>query len=231
MDKRPSRNVLVIAIVSIVAVLAVAVIVLSNRPAAGIESGQTIPPDLPRGITEAGHPYLGDQNAPVTLRIYEDLGCPNCRNFWREVEPEILENYVIPGQVRFEIYTLAFVNPQSLPGAEGVYCAQDQRMFWEFREVLFSNQGVQAFDRRNMTDWAEALGLDRSAFGSCFDLGVHQRRVVDQSQEAFEVGINATPTIEVNGVRHVGVVPFEADDSGGPGMRQILEEALAQSGQ
>jgi len=181
-------------------------------------------PSISRGLTEDGLPYLGNVDAPVTLRIYEDLGCHNCQDFFQNTEPSILENFVATGLVRIEIYTLAFVNSQSLPGAEAATCAQDQDKFWEYRDILFTNQGVNAFTRTNLVTWAEELELNRAEFASCYDQAVHQQEILRKSQLAFEVGVTGTPTTEVNGERHVGVLPYETQDQ--PGMRQILETAL-----
>jgi protein-disulfide isomerase len=215
----------VIVVVAVVAIIIVVGLVLSSNSGTG--SGATVTgPDssIFRGITQDGLPFLGNESAPVTMRIYEDLGCHNCRDFFHNTESSILESFVQTDKVKIEIYTIAFVNQQSLPGAEAAYCALDQNKFWEYREGLFDNQ-TTAFTRQNLVTWAEELGLNRTEFSNCFDLAVHEQRLVQQSQFAFDVGVNATPTTEINGVRHVGVIPFEG--AGEPGMKQFLEEAFA----
>ncbi|GAB4579448.1 MAG: Rcas_1661 family thioredoxin-like (seleno)lipoprotein [Anaerolineales bacterium] len=225
------NNYLVIGGIALVAVIVVAVLVISSNPAADeVDASEYGPdPSIARGVTEMGLPFLGNADAPVTMRIYEDLGCHNCRDFFRDTEPSILENFVATGKVKLEIYTLAFVNQSSLPAAEAVACANDQQKFWEFRDILFVNQGVVPFSRTNLVQWAEDLGLDTQAFARCFDQQVHRQAIMTSSQQALDVGVTGTPTSEVNGERHVGVLPY--DGQGTPGMKQILEAALAETGQ
>jgi len=224
-QKNTSNNFLILGIVAVVAVAVVIGLALSSRsPTEAVQVNVGPDPSISRGLTEDGLPYLGNVDAPVTMRIYEDLGCHNCRDFFLDTEPSILENFVATGLVKIEIYTLAFVNSQSLPGAEAATCALDQDKFWEYRDVLFTNQGVVAFTRTNLVTWAKELGLNRAEFSNCFDQAVHQQEIIQQSQLAFEVGVTGTPTSEVNGVRHVGVLPYESQDE--IGMRQILETAL-----
>lgn len=226
-DSSISRYI-VLGIITFVALAVVLVLVLSNR--APVEQVENPGPDLsiPRGITEDGLPFLGDQDAPVTMLIYEDLGCPNCQRFFEDVEPEVLENFVVTGDVRLVVYTISFVNQLSLPGAEAATCALDQDKFWEFRDLLFTNQNASSFERANFVAWAEQLGMDRGQFANCFDTAFHAQDIISRSQTAFEFGITATPTIEISGERNVGVPPYDSDDPALPGIKQILEEALSE---
>jgi protein-disulfide isomerase len=223
--KNPASSYLVLGLIVLVAVVVVVVLVVSSTPRVETSAGAEYGPDpsIPRGVTEDGLPYLGNAEAPVTMRIYEDLGCHNCRDFFRDTEPAVLENYIATGQVKLEIYTLAFVNLQSLPAAEAVACAMDQDKYWEYREVLFLNQGVVAFSRSNLVQWASDLGLDTQAFGSCFDQQTYRQTIMDTSQRALDVGVTGTPTTEIAGERHVGVFAFD----GAPGIKQFLDAALA----
>jgi protein-disulfide isomerase len=226
----PLNSYLVLGLIAVVAIAVVVILVVSSTPRADATSSEFGPdPAIPRGVTADGLPYLGDANAPITMRVYEDLGCHNCRDFFRDTEPSVLENYVATGQVKLEVFTLAFVNLQSLPAAEAVYCAQDQNKYWEFREVLFENQGVVAFSRTNLVEWAGDLSLDTAAFSSCFDQELYRERIITISQQAMDVGVTGTPTTVINGERHVGVFAFDGSE-GSPGIKQFLDAALAETG-
>ncbi|HNB52286.1 MAG TPA: thioredoxin domain-containing protein [Anaerolineales bacterium] len=230
--KNPVSSYLVLGLIVVFAIAVVAVLVISGTPKADSRTGSEYGPDpsIPRGITTDGLPYLGNADAAVTMRIYEDLGCHNCRDFFRDTEPSILENYVATGKVKLEIYTLAFVNQSSLPAAEAAYCAQDQDKYWEYRDILFGNQGVVAFSRTNLVQWAEDLGMDTNAFASCFDQEIYRQQIMDTSQQALDVGVTGTPTSVINGERHVGVYAFDGAEGGSPGMKQFLDAALTEAG-
>lgn len=225
-EKKSVNSYWVLGLIVLIAVAVVAVLVLSSNAATDTTSEFGPDPNIPRGYTEDGLPYLGKADAPVTMRIYEDLGCHNCRDFFRDTEPAILDEYVASGKVKLEIYTLAFVNSSSLPAAEAATCAMDQDKFWEYRDVLFKKQGVEPFNRTNLVQWAEDLGLDVQTFSSCFDREVYRQPIMDRSQRALDVGVTGTPTSEIDGERHVGVFVFD----GNPGMKQFLDQALADAG-
>lgn len=231
MSKRKDKNAVnsywVLGAVALVAVVVVVVLVISANASNKSTSSEYGPdPSIPRGVTEDGLPYIGNADAPVTMRIYEDLGCHNCRDFFRDTEPTIIDEYVATGKVKMEIFTLAFVNTSSLPGAEAAICAMDQDKYWEYRDLLFQKQGVEAFSRTNMVQWAEDLGLNVQTFSSCFDRELYRQTIMEKSSRALDVGITGTPTSEINGERHVGVFAFD----GSPGMKQFLDQALAEAG-
>ncbi|MEW6716428.1 MAG: thioredoxin domain-containing protein [Chloroflexota bacterium] len=182
--------------------------------------------EFPRGMTDEGFPYLGSLEAPLTLTIYEDFGCTNCKQLFEGVEPALLGSYVASGEVLLVVYTMAFVNSQSLPAAEAVECAREQDKFWEYRYVLFTHQGTNAFTRDNLINWAELLGLDRKAFANCFDQARYRSKVLTQSQISYQFGIQVTPTIELAGLRYEGWLPFDSDNPDQPGLHQIIEQAL-----
>lgn len=220
---------LVIGITSLVALVVVAVVVISNRPSQTDPELLELVESLPKGVDEAsGLPYIGEADAAVTMLIYEDLGCPNCRTYNLNVEPLVLRDYVLEGDVRIMIYTLAFVNQQSLPAAEGVMCAMDQDEFWEYRDVVFNNQGVRAFNRESLIAFAEEVGLDMDAFVRCYDFGEHTEAILERTNLALDFGITGTPTTEINGERHVGVLPFEQQGEQ-VGVSELIETALAEN--
>jgi protein-disulfide isomerase len=222
-----TSRLLVIGITTIVALVIVAVIVISNRPSQTDPDLLDLIESLPRGVDEtSGLPYLGEADAPVTMLIYEDLGCPNCRTYTLNVEPLVLRDFVVDGQVRIMIYTLAFVNQSSLPAAEGAICALDQGLFWEYRDVVFNNQGVRAFNREALVDFAGEVGLDQDTFSRCYDFGTQTDAILERTNQALDFGITGTPTTEISGERYVGVLPYETEGEQ-VGVRQLLEAALA----
>ncbi|HUF37892.1 MAG TPA: thioredoxin domain-containing protein [Anaerolineales bacterium] len=222
-----TSRLLVIGITTFVAIAVVAVLVISNRPSQTDPDLLDLIETLPKGIdVTTGLPYIGEEDAPVTMLIYEDLGCPNCRTYNLNVEPLVLRDYVATGDVRIMIYTLAFVNQQSLPAAEGTLCALDQELFWEYRDVVFNNQGVRTYNRESLIAFAGEVGMDIDAFTRCYDFGAHTETILERSNRALDFGITGTPTTEINGARHVGVLPYEQEGEQ-VGVKELIEAALA----
>lgn len=187
-------------------------------------AGQPGPdPQIPRGITQDGFPYLGNPEAPLTIREYEDFGCHNCRDFAIEVEPLLIDQYVAAGQVRLISNPVAFVNAQSIPAAEAAACAAEQAKYWEYRHVLFANQGVVAFNRNNLIDFADQAGLDGESFTNCIGLRRYQSLVEHRTRSAQAAGVSGTPTFDIGEERFVGYMPFDSNDPTRPGIVQLME--------
>jgi protein-disulfide isomerase len=49
----------------------------------------------PKNFKEVGSP-----NAPITLEVYADYQCPMCRNFFLDIVPSVMTEYVNTGKVR-----------------------------------------------------------------------------------------------------------------------------------
>jgi protein-disulfide isomerase len=201
--RRVSNNIIVILGVVIVGILVTIVLVLSNNPR-GKSNHQVIGPDpsIPRGETTDGLFFLGEPDAPLTIIIYEDYSCPNCKRFFETVEPVLIEQYVRSGKLRLEIYPLAIVSFHSLPSAVAVYCAADQGYFWEFRQVVFLNQGLRAYNQDTISLYGDAVGLDVEQLLDCFSPSTYTEVIQNRSIAAQQFGVMGTPTIEFMGNRY-----------------------------
>ena len=106
------------------------------------------------------------------------------------------------GQVRVEVRVVAILGEESELAAQAAECANDQGRFWDYHDVVYANQEGEnrgAFLSENLKRFAEALALDGTAFDSCLDSGKYASKVTDDTDEARQQGVNATPTILVNG--------------------------------
>ena len=84
---------------------------------------------------------LGSPAAPVWLLVVSDFQCPFCRQWHREVWPQVRKEFVATGKVR-----VAFVNfplgihPNAIPAAEYAMCASSEGKFWEYADRAFEAQ-------------------------------------------------------------------------------------------
>jgi protein-disulfide isomerase len=167
-----------------------------------------------------GEPMLGDENAPVTMVIYEDFECPFCQQFEQNAFPQIVSNYVDSGQVRVVWKDLPL--PQlghdwAEPSAEAMECVyrQDNQAFWNVKDKVFENQNSITTENvvSNIKDYASQEGVSGSEIQSCIDSGNAMEEVDGDVQEAQQVGANGTPTIIINGVKVVGAQPYSQFES------------------
>ena len=156
---------------------------------------------------------LGSPDAPVTVEVWEDFQCRFCQRFTFEIEPAIVEQYVESGDVRLVFRNLAFLGNELHWAALAASLAADQNRFWPFHDYLFTNfQGMESggFNLDRLLEMGEASGLDMDEFRAGLTLEKARERfaqIQDESQrDATALGINATPTVTVNGV------PLQAPD-------------------
>lgn len=88
-------------------------------------------------------PVLGDTNAKVTIVEFADFQCPFCEQWYTQVEPNIINDYVKTGKAKFAFRIYAFLGPDSNSAAEGAYCANEQGKFWAYHNFLYSHQGQE----------------------------------------------------------------------------------------
>ena len=199
-DRR--QTILVMVGIAAIALLATWALIGGNWPgglAGPVNAGPD--PSVPRGITDGGYHYLGNPDAPIKMVLYEDYACPNCRSFFEATEEALIENYVATGDVWLELHPIAIISANSLPAAQAVFCAAEQDAFWEYRELIFLNQGTLAFRRDNFGLIAERLKLDRDAFIDCYDRGAYEAPILQESVAAQNFGVEGTPTFIIAGER------------------------------
>jgi protein-disulfide isomerase len=154
-------------------------------------------------VEESDH-IQGPATAPVTLVEYGDYECPSCGQAYLIVKK--LQRQ-LGRQLRFVFrnFPLATAHPHAERAAEAAEAAASQGQFWAMHDSLFENQN--ALDDEFLVQYAVALGLDESRFGSELAGHVHAARVREDFMGGVRSGVNGTPTFFINGVRHDG--PFD----------------------
>ncbi len=141
----------------------------------------------------AGAPVKGESNAKVTMVEFTDYQCPFCSRHYRQVWPQIEQDYIKTGKVKLILRDLPLeqIHPQALKAAEAARCAGDQGKYWQMHDRLFANQS--ALGRKDLTAQAEALGLDVGAFDKCVDSSKEAAKVREDAVEAARAGARGTP--------------------------------------
>lgn len=143
----------------------------------------------------ADDPYLGNPDAPVVIIEYGDFACEGCA-IWHEsgILESILTRY--EGQVKYVWRDNARISPASKDAAIAAQCAHDQGAFWTYHDLLF--QHPTGLTNEGFMQYADQLGLDMTAFESCFDERRYYNKVVHNMKQAGEHGFSFTPAFTVN---------------------------------
>lgn len=154
-----------------------------------------------------GRPYLGPEDAPVTIVEFTDYECPFCTQHFRETLPQLLSEY--EGTLKYVVlnFPISRIHPFAQQAGEAAECAHDQGRFWEYHDTLFQSQG--ALDVQSLKSYAEDLGLDTEIFNTCLDSGAKTQLVLDDIQNGLTYGVSGTPAFFINGQILVGAWPFD----------------------
>lgn len=222
---RRKRTALIAGGAALVALVVIVVLVVASQ--GSDDSGET----TADGSMFDGVPMkeftMGDPDAPVTVVEFADLQCPFCRDFAVEDLPDIIKDYIEPGDVKMELRLLAFIGPDSEAGRGVAAGAAEQDLVWPFTENIYANQGTENSGYMTMdflTEQAEAVpGLDveraLEASGSEFA----KNYAAESDQEAQDAGISSTPSFTVTAE---GGEPQVVDAEG---LSDAIDDALAQS--
>jgi len=151
----------------------------------------------PEKISIASRPVRGSDTARVVVVEFSDYQCPYCALFFRQTLPQLDQNYIQTGKVRyvFNNVPLDQIHPAAFKAAEAAECAKDQGKFWEMHDKIFSNQRTMSVN--DLSAHAKAIGLDLSQFSQCLDQGKNSPAVKAGLALAEQVGVDGTPTFVI----------------------------------
>ncbi|KAA3664782.1 MAG: hypothetical protein DWQ04_03925, partial [Chloroflexi bacterium] len=182
----------------------------------------TAAPTGPVEVPEGDAFVIGDPDAPVTIVEYTDFQCPYCGRHFAQTFPQIKENFIDTGVVRyvFKDFPLTAIHPQATAASEAARCAGDQGEYLAMHDVIFETQGEWSgrSDANDLfTGYAGNLGLDTDSFSECLESGKYTAAVEADAAEGSQLGVNGTPAFFINGYFISGAQPYE-----------LFEEAIAQ---
>jgi protein-disulfide isomerase len=159
-------------------------------------------PGVARGVMPDGSLFIGDPEAPIHFKVFEDFSCSHCQNYHPDLT-RFVETYVVSGQATLELDLLAFVaQPYSTDAAYAALCAGEQGAFWEFQSMLFetgAEQGARvAFTLPALNTAAQDMGLDGSEFADCLQSEKYAPVMTAYGLLANDLGVTGTPTVLVS---------------------------------
>lgn len=216
-EKRSSLAPWIITILIAAWILAMGIVIagwLISKQIALNSLSNTLPVTQPARVNidvPAGMPVLGDNNAPVTVIEFADFQCPFCSEWQKLVFPQLKTQYIDTGKIRFVYMDYAFLGQESFRAAEAARCAHDQGKFWEYHDTLLQNQkgeNENAFSDVNLKQFAKNLALDENKFSFCLESNTYQKAVEDALQKGSEYGVEATPTVFIDGYEYEGLLNY-----------------------
>jgi protein-disulfide isomerase len=181
-------------------------------------------------IDVAGRPTRGAKASKVVVVNFDDFECPFCSRMHQTLFPEILKEYGDRITFIYKDYPLVEIHPWALHAAVDANClaAQNTDAYWDFADYIHSNQHevnnektpgarLEAIDKLTMLQ-GQKHSVDVVKLQSCIK-AQDESAVKASMKEAEGVGVEATPTLFINGEKIDGAVPPAE-------LRRALDRAL-----
>lgn len=191
-------------------VSAVAVAGLLAAGLAGVAGWQASRPDdatVPAASTADGS-GLPVGTGPVSVEIYLDMLCPACRQFDAAARPA-LDGYLADGTVTLVYRPIAILDDRtstkfSTRAGAATGCAADAGAVAEFVPAMLDRQpaeGTAGLSDDEIIQIGTTAGATSSEFASCVRDGTYHGWVALNTDDAFDRGVQGTPTVYVDGNR------------------------------
>ncbi len=143
----------------------------------------------------------GDQNAKITIIVYESLTCSHCASFHKDVYPQLKKEYIDTGLAKIEFRHFP-LDIAALNASKIAQCKIDQGL--EILESLYLNQ--QAWAKGNTVEEINKnikKFIEEEGFKVNFEKCINNKEIEDfvlndRIEGAKKFKVNATPTIIIN---------------------------------
>jgi protein-disulfide isomerase len=189
--------------------------------------------DVMKKIDVSGRPTRGNKAAKVTVINYDDFECPYCARMHATLFPGLFKEYGDRVLFIYKDYPLEEIHPWAIHAAVDASClsAQNNDAYWDYADYLHGNQ--ESIKGKGREGWNPELdklavlqgqkhNLDATKLQACIK-AQDDKSVRASMHEGDLVGVDATPTMFVNGQKLDGAVPAED-------VRIALDQALRDAG-
>jgi len=202
--QRRQRTVVGGVVAAVVVAVVAVVLVQTHRTSTSASAA------VPANTTDGGYAFqVGNADAKVTLDMYEDFQCPNCKNL-EDDSGATIDQLVSAGTVKVRYHGMAFLNTskndqystRSLNAAAVVASTAGADAYEKFHQLLFANQpdeGGSGLTDAKLISYAQQAG----ATGATVEKDIRDLTYEDWTKNATEQaskdGVTGTPTVLVNG--------------------------------
>lgn len=173
-----------------------------------------------------GDQIQGSTSAPIILTEYGDYQCPFCGTFYpwiKQAQKEFGDKLAVV----YREFPLSEIHPNANAAGWAAEAAAKQGKFWEMHDQLFASQAYWEKEQNpitKFTDYADTLGLNKDQFVKDYNSDEIHKKVEADRAAGEKIGINATPTIFLNG-KSLTTLPQSYEE-----LKQKLNDILQNAG-
>jgi protein-disulfide isomerase len=174
-------------------------------------------------------PSRGSDSAQLNIVEFGDYQCPFCEKFFQEIEPQIKQDYIDTGKVKFYFLDYQFLGPDSETLGQGAWFAYDQGKYYDYHYYVYSHQGHEnsgwATTDKVKTLATNISGLDLQKFNSCLDSKKYETLVQQFTGLGKKLGVSGTPTVFIGNdqkgyISVVGAQPYDV-------FKQVIDNKMS----
>ena len=164
---------------------------LANKPAARPAS-KGAPLDID------GAPFIGEEDAEYAIVEFSDYQCPYCRRHFNQTLPQIEQNYVSSGKVKYVMkqFPLGF-HAEARGASIAALCVDRLKPgnYWQVHKSIFAGETELAID--SYRELAGKLNINPDNYNSCLQDPEVAARVDQDMREGESVGVSGTPAFYI----------------------------------
>jgi predicted DsbA family dithiol-disulfide isomerase len=147
-------------------------------------------------IDIAGRYFMGPEDAPVVIAVFDDYQCPYCSRL-EALFDQVLKKYPDSVKLVLKHFPLQRIHKYALKAAQAALAAGKQGKFWDFHHMLFKKQ--QSLSDAMINEIAGSLNLDMQRFWVDFASAEIRNLIQEDLRHGYDIGVRGTPTIYING--------------------------------
>jgi protein-disulfide isomerase len=228
-QERKERRRRSLVVTGVGVVVAALIVVIFTVYRGSQDTGGTSTSAVPAGAGRYFVP-VGSTSAPTTVTIYEDFLCPYCGQLEAATRTK-LQAGIDAGHVQVRYHVLDFLGRSStteysLRAANAlavVLDASGPKVAKKFHDLLYEHQpaeGSAGLSDGQLVDYAVQAGATRSAVTSGISDQSYKTWVERGTDQASKDGVNATPTVKIDGKAvegSIGEIAAEIDQAAAGG--------------
>ncbi len=200
-----TKEVKIILIISVVIIAGVFWLAVKST------NQQAVPVSSSLLVKDNSH-MTGQKNAKVTVVEFGDYQCPAC-GYAEPIVEQVLADYKSNPDFNFVFRNFPLpMHANAQAAALAAETAVAQGKFWEMHNKIYQAQ-AQWSDLSDPTDtfagYAQELGLDVNKFKDSLKKKEFSSAVSDDLSDGQTLGINATPTFYINGIKFETVLSLD----------------------
>lgn len=160
----------------------------------------------------------------IAMVEFSDFDCPFCARYATTVFPQVKEQFIDSGIIRYvPLHFPLQIHPLAPKAAEAAECAGRQNRFWEMHGVLFVRPA--ALEEEDLKRHALSIGLGEKQFVECLS-GSAATDVESDLAEGRRLGVTGTPSFFLGKVGRDGSIELHKRIEG-VGSIELFREQIA----